>query len=158
MWLQLTCRVFLKHHMRSVSSMGTISSTIHCHVLFSSSHELTLPFLRGCLFGLNKRRLGSVEKHVEERCLPYPYCYKKSSENHVCMRGYEIVDCKPIGTLSNICTWVHTIIWTWIMVAVWNGEKQCLWQPPTTGYRKNMYTAHMHVQWSCLMCPEGFAL
>ena len=104
MWLQLTCRVFLKHHMRNVSSMGTIAPTVHCRLLFSSSHELTLPLLRGCLFGLNKRRLGSVEKHVKGRCLPYPYRCKKCSENHVCMWGYEVVDCKPMDMLSNICT------------------------------------------------------
>ena len=46
-------------------AMVTSSPTIHCRVLLSSSHELTLPFLRGCSFGLDKLRLSSVEKHVE---------------------------------------------------------------------------------------------
>ena len=132
--------------------MGTIAPTVHCRLLFSSSHELTLPFLRGCLLGLNKLGLGSVEKHVEGRCLPYPYRYKKASENHVCM-GYEVQ--WIVNQLICLATFVHECTQLYVHESWWQcetGINNVCDSPQQLATVRNMYTACMHVQWSCLMC------
>ena len=79
-----TCTLcYCHHYIAPTIPINSNSPPLHSLPLLLSSHELILPFLKDCLFRLNRPGLIPFKKHIEEKCVAYEHHHKYSGKDHV---------------------------------------------------------------------------